>query len=274
MRKMMLVAAFLTLVPMTADSLPLILHARMDGSYLYLTDARKSPAQTNEIVELIRNESNQGIAGVGFHKNHIYMATNRGAEVLIQKLTLEGVLVEEFTVETENGNRSGTLFDMAFDYSGFWAVNQYIMHYDMKTLEIDIQFELPEGHNSNYGIAYDYRSKTVFVVALDQVNFPDRNCPVVIAFDRQGKEKYRIKIPVDSCFEIPFGLGFDQQSQTLWFSISHKEIFLKPNHLVEMTLDGEVVRILPLNHQYGTVECINRARRPRPINAIRPTFNR
>jgi len=228
-----------------------VLHARQDGRCAHVTDTVEYTRQ-----KLFCVNGDRYILGLGAHKGSLYAAVNRGAQVTIQRRDLKGNVQGEFRVATENGNVHGTLFDFAFDETGFWGVNSKIVHYsqNQEAWEIDREIEVQEGWGP-HGVAYDSGDKILYVVIGDGDGVQREN-PILITYDESGNEIRRANIVIDSATSgtAVSGLGFDSKTGTLWASMSFAPIDGRDDHLMNIGTDGKVMRTIPLNHQYGSVE--------------------
>jgi hypothetical protein len=221
-----------------------VLHTNLDGSCLYST-------KDNETQELFCVALPTMINGIGYDENSVYLAIGRGDTISVEKRTLSGELLEQYNLQTEAGTY-GALYDLATDDSGLWASNGYkVIHYDLNIGLKDKEIILPTGYNSTYGVVYDQTTGYIAMLILDESGLV-RNCPAIATYDSNLEMIDFILVPGINCLSPVFGLGYDTLTQSFWTSTSFQSP--DPNLLLNISISGELIQSIPIDHQYGSVE--------------------
>lgn len=225
------------------------------GLILYAHDGEKCVYASNDQgiskdLFCLDPKSEAKTYGIGYKDGQIFLATNRGTEVTIYQMDMQGKIEKQFVAESL-GPSISTFFDMSLDETGFWAVNKTLAHYDLKTIKMDRVFDLPAGYSLANGVAYNHNEDVVYVLVHDYNIRGEKHCPAIAAYKAASGEIIDMIPPEVACNEGLKGLGYDQANKSFWTSNPKQGKFLN------LSLEGKIIKELPLGEFYGSIEVTN-----------------
>lgn len=231
---------------------PRVLHSDLNSATLFKTNGFTSFEKEVFFVP------NQMFKAVGFFDGLYYVASGEGPEINVRAMNGRGKVKAEYVLEPPGQNCCDTFLDMTFDPKYIWVAvtNGKVAVYELAGSSLVRQFDVPSGYTSAVGIAYDPDLSQVYVLLVDESGL-DRNQPIIWIIDPYGEELGRFALP-GAITTTYFGLGYDVKAQEFWTSVSFSPFMGSDDHLVAFDNMGSVLRTIPIEHQYGSVECMNK----------------